>query len=482
MPDELDVVDALLGLEAEAEIERLGGASAVRAGDPAAAPLEERVDDHLSRARVAQAFRESSAAAGLPSSEHRRRPLRALAPRFLARASREPETELAERRKGHDVPETGFEAALAGETSPGERDALFERWLALERDLARAAADRAEAREDAARAAGAPRVSDLLGAAHAVAPAELLDPFERGAIAPLDENVARAAAALWREHGRGGASRHAADAPRVHRMGHAPWPAAAEIAALARRLRDAAGLGVGPRLEIGLAPAIGARAAWRLTRAGTAWVGVGACTGPVGLREALGALGRAARGAFVAATRGSSFARFGDPAFEHAADVLFGRLALCRHFRESAQIPENAAARAVLGLHESVATRIAWVYLQAVLANVDAEGRAFARAIERATGGPVTPAHREDVRDRDPMAAAALRGTVLGLLLEERLRSRFGRGWFASSRARSWLQSVWEAEPDHTAEELAAAAELGAIEPTPVLDAHRAALQEGSGR
>jgi hypothetical protein len=38
---------------------------------------------------------------------------------------------------------------------------------------------------------------------------------------------------------------------------------------------------------------------------------------------------------------------------------------------------------------------------------------------------------------------------------------------------------MWEAEPDHAAEELAAAAELGSFEPTPVLDASRAGLAAG---
>jgi hypothetical protein len=205
---------------------------------------------------------------------------------------------------------------------------------------------------------------------------------------------------------------------------------------------------------------------------------VGTCAGPAALRAALGALGAATRTAFVAATRGGARARFADPAFTVAADVLYGRLAACPRFREAAGLPENAAALRALGLHEAVATRVGWVYLQTVLANVDARDEAFGRSIERASGGPVTPAHRARVRDRDPSPAATLRGTVLGLLLEERLRSRFGRGWFAAPRARSWLRSVWEAEPDHTAETMAAAAGLGEIEPTPVLDASRAGLRE----
>jgi len=119
------------------------------------------------------------------------------------------------------------------------------------------------------------------------------------------------------------------------------------------------------------------------------------------------------------------------------------------------------------------------VYLQNVLAHDEATSHAFGRSIERASGGPATPAHRERVRDGDPAAAASLRGAILGLLLEERLLTRFGRAWFASTRARGWLTTMWEAEPDHTAEELAAAGELGAFEPTPVLDASRAALAAG---
>jgi hypothetical protein len=395
------------------------------------------------------------------------------------REIREIDDELAARRARRDVPASGFEAALALAADPAERDALHERWLALERDLEPAHEARRAMREDLAQRAGAQSVADLLGAAHPRAPLELVAPFERIVVEPLDEAVGRASRRLWRAYGRGSSPPAAADAPRVEqRIANGGEIGRDAIVGAMRRLAARSEFPGAVGVDHGSATAAGPGAVWRLARDGRAWVGIGACPGEPTLRAALGARGAATRAAFVASARGSVAARFADPAYAAAAETLYGRLALSATFRDWAGLRPLRESSA-LGLHESVATRLGWVYLQTVLAHDEATSPAFGRSVERASGGPVTPAHRDRVRDVDPAAAASLRGAILGLLLEERLLTRFGRAWFDSTRARGWLSTMWEAEPDHAAEELAAAAELGSFEPTPVLDASRAGLAAG---
>ena len=77
---------------------------------------------------------------------------------------------------------------------------------------------------------------------------------------------------------------------------------------------------------------------------------------------------------------------------------------------------------------------------------------------------------KNSVADALMSGAAMLRGTVYGLLLEERLMTRFGRGWFRSEAARDDLREIWDAEPGQTAESMAASLDLGTIDAAPMLD------------
>jgi hypothetical protein len=62
---------------------------------------------------------------------------------------------------------------------------------------------------------------------------------------------------------------------------------------------------------------------------------------------------------------------------------------------------------------------------------------------------------------------------TLAALVEERLLTRHGSRWFLDRSAATALQEWWEAEPGETAESMAAASDVGTIEPTPLLDRYR---------
>jgi hypothetical protein len=108
--------------------------------------------------------------------------------------------------------------------------------------------------------------------------------------------------------------------------------------------------------------------------------------------------------------------------------------------------------------------------------SLDAEpGRrdAVSEVARRATGRDSLPGDLAAGFDRDPRDASALRGVVLGVLLEERLLTRFGRQWFLDRAAARFLRECHLAEVGETAESMAGAWGLGTIEPTPVVDAFR---------
>jgi hypothetical protein len=65
---------------------------------------------------------------------------------------------------------------------------------------------------------------------------------------------------------------------------------------------------------------------------------------------------------------------------------------------------------------------------------------------------------------------AAVRGYILALAYEERLLTRFGRGWFFEREAGRMLRKWWESEPDLTAAEMASDLGVYRMEATPILD------------
>jgi hypothetical protein len=210
-------------------------------------------------------------------------------------------------------------------------------------------------------------------------------------------------------------------------------------------------------------------------RSGRAWCVLPAVGGPAALRSLAGAIGWAARAEFVGERRGIDAALLADPAHSVAAEVLVRRLALCPAFLDAAGVRLDVRALQDLGVEEAMAPRRAWAYLSLAVEDARSADPRVDERWMRAVGRPALPDERVGVAETDPAASAELRGTALGLLIEERLRTRHGRRWFDERAAVRWLWELWEADADQTAEEMAAALDLGTIDPAPVLDACRPA-------
>jgi hypothetical protein len=171
--------------------------------------------------------------------------------------------------------------------------------------------------------------------------------------------------------------------------------------------------------------------------------------------------------------RGAAEARWCDPAFAVAAEVLCRRLILSRPVRAQIGLRTGESLRLDLRFEEAVAVRMGWSYLVSVLDRGGSRGERLESAIRRAAGRPATALDAVWIREEDPVGAAILRGTVYALLLEERLMIRYGRDWFRSTAARDLLRECWEAEPGESAESMARALDLGTIEPTPIIEGCR---------
>jgi hypothetical protein len=361
---------------------------------------------------------------------------------YLDAASREADAELDERSRRAGEPPESFEGALEGAVDPADRARILRHWESLERSLESVRLARAEQREAAARAAGGSSVADLRGRALGVELRGLLEEAERRAIAPLDEAVARAAGSPL----------------------EAPPP---DVAALRR-------------LGVALGEDPDGRGA-RLLRGGPAcWRTVAACPpgergcvilGSRGGIDAWGAFGAATRAGVVSRARGARTLAAEHPAWARAAEALFRRLPLDPGFRAFAGMGERDGLDAALRLDAAVRPRVAWALASAAL-EPDPPSEAPER-FRRATGAAPLPAIRAGAWDRDPAEAAAWLGEIWALLLEERLRTRWGRGWYVQAAAASWLRDVWIAEPDAEPDAMAAQAAVGTMTPDAVLEACR---------
>ena len=199
---------------------------------------------------------------------------------------------------------------------------------------------------------------------------------------------------------------------------------------------------------------------------------VGGIGGPAALASGLGCLGRAARAGFLRSVAGPAAARWSDPAFSWAVDVAYRRLIRSRRFLAEVGLAWSPRIDAALCHEEALAPRLAWTYLWLYRDGEPSQVEMEEGAL-RATGRPAPPAWRWSLEEREPDGASELRGTVLGLLLEERIKTRFGHDWYRTPSARRFLREIWEAEPQETVESMASALGLGTIEPTPVLDCCR---------
>jgi len=385
---------------------------------------------------------------------------------FLERAAQEPESERVRR-----APRIHLDLEWVREGDPQIRRREFDREREIADRLESLKAECVDAREAAARGVGAADVTSFLAAGAPVPVLDELRRFEVGAIEPLDETVGAAS----RE--RRGRSRirliepdHPADEPVFRTLiEHEATLPAEGLASILRRLGAAVGadpdLASGPRLVRGSSKRGPTLCGFEAC--GRPVVVLGGLGGPGGLVRALGAFGEAARGAFVRDLYGDVELRFGDPAFAVASRVLFRRLVLNEAFRAAVGLEGRESLVIDVRLEEALAPRLSWTYL---LLATRSDADSANEAIVRATGRTAYPL-RWGVRDEsDPCGAAELRGTVLGILMEERLLCSIGRNWFESPGARRFLQETWEAEWQETAESVASALDLGTIEPTPILD------------
>lgn len=406
-----------------------------------------------------------AAARAAGAGETARGELRAVVGTFLDGAAVEPRQEIDARLRRSERPAAGFEVEAASAASPRDRDDLIRRWEEQEHELAPVLHDRGQARHEASQSVGAGGTAGLLAAGHPVDPRGVLDAFTKTAITPLDAEVAEASRVLGRD--RSCVEPLGEGQPR----GGGPRATAARIA---RSVRFDPG---GPALER-IVPA-GERLwpAFRMTDSGPV-VLLGHVDEPRGDYRILGRLGRAVRAEFLRSRRGARW-RWCDPAFETCADVVFRRLALQPFFFERFGVAIGDTGRRQLRLDDALAPRRAWAYLELTMENTTTAAyglpprQEVERALRRALARPGTPIERCRAMDCDPRGASELRGTALGLLIEERLLTRFGRGWVDEARAWDFLRDCWEAEPDETAESMAGALGVGTIEPTPVLDGCR---------
>ena len=162
-----------------------------------------------------------------------------------------------------------------------------------------------------------------------------------------------------------------------------------------------------------------------------------------------------------------------DPAFGAAAGVLFRRLVLNPVFTARFGPRDRSRWLEDLRYQEAITPRKHWARLRIALLGAEGVMRDVTRIWSRAAGDS-PPSEAEDwLFDPDPAGAELLRGEVLGGLLEDDLMTRFGRGWFEKRAAGSYLQELWEADPDETAESMASSLGLGTIEPAPIMDLFR---------
>ncbi len=437
--------------------------------------LEEQVADHLRGPSVAEAFeRASREATGTDGAD--RRWLRALIPAYLAQSSAEQATECAARRQAQARPEGGFATAIALAPSPARRRELLERWDRMERELEPARVEIRLAAEAGGRSVGATGLAELLGASTPADPRELLDGFRRIAIDPLTPEVhdawntreSQSRLALSGE-------RHPADLiPLRLAFDHIDDGSDGSQAPVLRRLGRR--IGADPDTgQVEFRPGQGGHRPELFLTGQAPLLFLGRIHGPGSLRSAVAQLGRAARWSFLVSRRGAAM-RWSDPGFDRATAVIFRRLVATHEFCEWAGIRVAERLLADLRLEEALAPRLAWTYLYFILhsgADGVPEMDEVEERLENALGRSATPDLRSLTLRLDLGGADELRGTVYGLLLEERLLTRFGRRWFLDPAAVRLLREYWDAEDGHSAEEMANALDLGTIEPTPVLDGCR---------
>jgi len=434
--------------------------------------LRDHVTDALRvenlRALVASAANPTDA----PAAAAARMALRICIPAYLdAQAPDLEERCRAQRRSASALWAGDVDAALAQEADPARRRALDADFRDACDRLARGESERLAARDEGARRIGASDARSLRRCARAPGAPEAADEVERGFIAPLDDAVARAVQERWRAlRGRVPDAPERCDVPVMSRLtDRRPLFPARHVNGVLRRLGAALRLDPdagGCRIET-LAPAP-ANTEVHESIAPRAIIVVGSWGGPAGLADALDAFGRAARATFLMAVRGPDAPWRVDPAYAMSAATLFRRIAESPMGPLFASNP-NDEARGELRLETLIAARRAW---DALRAENDAPEAARLASL-RAGGRPLAPGEAEVAERDEEDAWGRLRGLIFGLLVEERLLSRFGWAWFTLPEAGSLLRELWASEPDGDAGSMASALGLGTMDSAPLLEAFR---------
>lgn len=395
------------------------------------------------RERALESLRPASIAALLAAGERSRGALRVAAPLYLRRAASDLERTYRARRAEALAPWQGdVDAALAAEPDPAERHAIAGRFRDATERLMKLREERDAARDEGARRAGARDARALRLAGREPEAAGAADEVERGFVGPTDDALASAVRERARGAGLGGGPITPEDVPRMSWL-----PDRRELlgpSGVRGVLRDlAAGLGLDAE-----------------PRPASTW------GGPRALRDALSAFGPAARARFVGVTRGRAARATCDPAFTFAAEALFSGILASRSGLRASGLPDDEALLSEIRLEKLIEARQAW----AVLASEDAPDRRAALLL-RAGGRPLAPGEKDglDHDERDP--AARLAGISFAILLEERLRTRFGHAWFTRPEAGAYLRDLWAAEPDATPRVMAGDLALGTMDSAPLLEA-----------
>lgn len=387
------------------------------------------------------------------------------------------------RRAIADAPgAAGAWRAARGAIDPRDRDRALDRVRGRRERADGFGADRRSARDAAARSIGARDAADLLEGGDVEDSLRTLDAFERGAIAPLDEILeARAADRARDVPGRGGGGPTAADEPWIEDLAaHASKIAPARVAPVLASLGAGLGFdpdaGRGPTVDPGLERTRSLEMDVPRPRVAIA----AEDGGPAALVAALAAWGRGLRATVIRERRGDGPFWIADPALAVAAEVLFRRLALSRAFADHFGLDGYDLWRPDLIFEEAVRPRRDAAAARLAFDPADVAGARFEERMRRAAGRPPWPLRFEASSRTDPAGIHRLRGTVLGLLVEERLLTRHGTRWFRDRAAGRFLADAWEAEPDGTAESMAGEMGVGRMEPTPILDRCRPGAGSGA--
>ena len=206
----------------------------------------------------------------------------------------------------------------------------------------------------------------------------------------------------------------------------------------------------------------------------------------------LDAAGRAQHYAWTAAGLAPEFKYTGDAALSAAYGLLFRHL-LCDRvwlsdllgFSDSRQFIRAGLFAGLAVLRRDAATRIFKHQVDGVpggIASYPDAASAYSEALSRATGFHAPESeYLFDLDDGFGQATfntpAGLRAWAFAAQLREYLKSRFGRRWWTSGRAGSFLKEIWETGNRYTADEMASQIGMGGIAYDQLIDELNLELQ-----